>query len=335
MTALRAEAVTKWFTVRQPRPVGHPWWRPRRVERLTALSEVDFAIEVGEAVGLLGANGAGKSTVVKLLTGLLVPDHGRVSVLGLDPHRDGQKCAWHIGVVFGQRSQLWWDLPARASFDILRAIYEIPAAEFASRIQRLDEVLGFRSFWERQARSMSLGQRVRADLAASLVHDPRVLFLDEPTIGLDVLVKDQVRALLADLATTGDHTIVLTSHDAVDIESLCPRLIVIDDGSVIYEGPTEKIAGLLGDQSHHVTAEFSQAVDIADDHVHGTVVTSSPTGASFATKPDATVGELAAELLARHPVRSITVGQPRLDNVLRALYAGDRGPSAHADRLAV
>ncbi len=191
---------------------------------ITAVNDIDFKIRRGEFVGYVGENGAGKSTTIKMLTGILVPTSGTAEVNGIVPYKDRKKNAAKIGVVFGQRTQLWWDLPVRESFDLLRVIFRVSRSDFDRQMAKLDEALGLSPLLEMPVRKLSLGQRMRCDIAASLIHNPPVLFLDEPTIGLDVLAKQSVRNFLSEINRTEGTTIILTTHDMNDIEQLCKRL---------------------------------------------------------------------------------------------------------------
>ena len=208
----------------------------RTRHRIAAVDGVDLVVERGETLGYLGPNGAGKSTTLKMLTGVLMPTSGTVRVCGLVPVSQRRRLASHIGVVFGQRSQLWWDLPLRDSFELARHIWRVPPSEHAARLARLRRDLELDSFLDTPVRQLSLGQRMRGELTIALLHGPAVLFLDEPTIGLDVVSKQAVRAFLTELRDTGDTTVVLTTHDLADIERLCRRLVVIDHGRVVHDG---------------------------------------------------------------------------------------------------
>lgn len=201
-----------------------------------AVDSVSFDIGSGELVGYLGPNGAGKSTTIKMLTGILQPTSGDIRIDGLDPTKQRRDIARRIGVVFGQKTQLWWDLPVRESYDLLRMIYRIPKDIFRSRMDYLIDLLGLADFLDQQTRKLSLGQRMRSDLAASLIHDPSILFLDEPTIGLDILTKDVVRQTIRRLNKEKGITVILTTHDMDDIEFLADRLILLDKGRVQYDG---------------------------------------------------------------------------------------------------
>ncbi len=204
---------------------------------IQAVSGIDFEISRGEVVGYVGPNGAGKSTTIKMLSGILYPSSGEVSIAGLNPFRQRRQFVMKLGVMFGQRSQLWWDLPVSESFDLLKSIYKIPEAVYQKNLAYFNELLEIHHFWGQPVRRLSLGQRVRADLAASLIHDPDVLFLDEPTVGLDILAREQFRRMIKQINREKKTTILITSHDLGDIELVVKRLILIDKGSVLFDGP--------------------------------------------------------------------------------------------------
>ncbi|UYO01006.1 MAG: ATP-binding cassette domain-containing protein [Devosia sp.] len=227
----------------------------RQYTDIRAVDGISFTIQPGEAVGYLGPNGAGKSTMIKMMTGILVPSSGTLSVLGREPHANRMVNAAEIGVVFGQRSQLWWDLPVRDSFALNRHIYDIAETRFAENLAYLTRMLDMASYLDRPVRQLSLGQRMRAEIAMALLHDPKILFLDEPTIGLDVVAKDAVRKFLAEINHKRGTTIILTTHDLVDIEEICPRLIMVDDGKLLFDGELTRLRATLGSR-RRLTLEF-------------------------------------------------------------------------------
>jgi len=292
--------------------------RRRQARRAVALADVDLQIERGEFVGLLGQNGAGKSTLIKIMTGLLLPEAGSVRVCGLDPYADRERNARNMGVTFGQRTQMWWDLPARDSFGILRDIYGLPRTVWRATLAELDDVLTLSAFWNTPVRFLSLGQRVRCDLAAALLHRPPVIFLDEPTIGLDVLVKDQVRELLTRYAAGGDHAVVLTTHDMAEVEALCRRIVVIDRGRVVHDGPRETLADVAAAE-HTFLVEF-ETPPPALSLVTADIVSSEGPTVRVRPLPGADRAEVTAELLAAHPVRSVVYEGARAEDILRTLY---------------
>ncbi|MEO2601620.1 MULTISPECIES: ABC transporter ATP-binding protein [Clostridium] len=212
----------------------------------SAVDNMNFEIEEGEVVGYIGSNGAGKSTTIKMMTGILTPTSGKVEVNGIIPYENRTENAMNIGVVFGQRTQLWWDLPLSETFSLLRDIYSVSSEDFKERMKFFNEVLEIDEFMLRPVRTLSLGQRMRADLAASLIHNPKILYLDEPTIGLDVVVKEKVRNAIKQINKKYNTTVILTTHDLEDIEELCDRIIIIDKGVKIYDGSLSEIKEKYG-----------------------------------------------------------------------------------------
>ena len=229
----------------------------REKVRKTAVDDISFDIAEGEIVGYIGSNGAGKSTTIKMMTGILRPTKGQCIVNGIDPSKNRLDNAQNIGVVFGQRTQLWWDLPLSESFTILKEIYNVSDEEYEERMNFLNEVLGLPDFFDQSVRTLSLGQRMRADLGAALLHNPKVLYLDEPTIGLDLVVKDKIRQAIKDINQKYKTTVILTTHDIGDIEELCNRIIIIDEGRKIYDGGLQELKDTYG-KTRKVTMELRQ-----------------------------------------------------------------------------
>ena len=211
-----------------------------------AVDDISFTIEDGEIVGYIGSNGAGKSTTIKMMTGILNPTSGTCLVNGIDPSKNRKENAQNIGVVFGQRTQLWWDLPLSESFTILKEIYDVSDEAYTEQMDFLNRVLELDEFFDRPVRTLSLGQRMRADLGAALLHNPKVLYLDEPTIGLDIVVKDNIRKAIKEINAKYGTTVILTTHDIGDIEELCSRIIIIDEGKKIYDGTLEDLKDTFG-----------------------------------------------------------------------------------------
>ncbi|WP_260191375.1 ABC transporter ATP-binding protein [Actinophytocola gossypii] len=314
---IQTSALRKDFTVW--RKLG----RLRRERRVvTAVDGVDLTVAEGELLGYIGPNGAGKSTTLKMMTGVLTPSAGEVSVCGLTPVPQRTRLARRIGVVFGQRSQLWWDLPLTESFSLLRHVYRVPPADHAARLRRCRSLLDLDAFLDTPVRQLSLGQRMRAELTAALLHGPRVLFLDEPTIGLDVLSKQAVRGFLGELHATGDTTIVLTTHDLADIEKLCRRLVVIDHGRVVHDGTVEQLHAAYRSK-RRVVADLDTAwpdgltlpgASVERVEADGLRVTLSLDGA--------TAGEVVAQLAQVVPLRDLSVLEPEIEDVVARLYTG-------------
>ena len=218
----------------------------REKEEKVAVDDVTFSIGEGEIVGYIGSNGAGKSTTIKMMTGILVPTEGEIKVGGIEPGKKRKQNASNIGVVFGQRTQLWWDLPLSESFTILKEIYDVSDEQYEEQMEFLNRVLGLEEFFHKSVRTLSLGQRMRADLGAALLHNPKVLYLDEPTIGLDLVVKDNIRNAIKEINEKYKTTVVLTTHDIGDIEELCSRIIIIDHGKIIYDGSLPELKAKYG-----------------------------------------------------------------------------------------
>ena len=218
----------------------------QQVKHVQAVTNLALQVEQGEMVGLIGPNGARKSTTIKMLTGVLVPTSGEVEVAGFDPYRERRKLAYHIGVVFGQKTQLWWDLPLIDSLLLQSHLYHVPTKRYAQNLAELRELLGLDEFIETPVRQLSLGQRMRGDLAAALLHDPELLYLDEPTIGLDVVAKARIRELLLDINRNRRVTVLLTTHDLADIELLCPRMVIVDHGRKLFDGLLSSIRDKFG-----------------------------------------------------------------------------------------
>lgn len=227
-----------------------------------AVDGISFQINEGEIVGYIGANGAGKSTTIKMLTGILTPTGGEILVNGVDPSKERIKNAYNIGVVFGQRTQLWWDLPLGETFGILKEIYGVSEEDYKERYKFFNDLFGLDEFIKSPVRTLSLGQRMRADITASLLHNPSVLYLDEPTIGLDVVAKQQMREAIRELNKKYNTTVILTTHDLDDIEELCDRIIMIDKGKIIYEGTLRDIKDTYG---YIKTVSFECSGDVICD----------------------------------------------------------------------
>lgn len=233
----------------------------------TAVDDISFTIDTGEIVGYIGSNGAGKSTTIKMMTGILTPTKGTCTVAGINPSRNRKENAQNIGVVFGQRTQLWWDLPLSESFTILKEIYNVSDADYASQMEFLNRVLELPDFFDRPVRTLSLGQRMRADLGAALLHNPKVLYLDEPTIGLDLVVKDNIRQAIKEINEKYHTTVILTTHDIGDIEELCSRIIIIDAGRKIYDGSLADLKDTYG-RRRKVSMEVKQTEKLRGIRIH-------------------------------------------------------------------
>jgi ABC-2 type transport system ATP-binding protein len=329
MGVIEASGLTKVFRRPQKDPglrgaVKHLFVRDYR--DFVAVDHIDLSVRAGEAVAYVGPNGAGKSTTVKLLSGILVPTEGQVRVGGLVPHKDRQANARQIGVLFGQRTQLWWDLPVRESLGLLRDLYDLSKRDYAEQIERFDDILGIGELMPIVARKLSLGQRMRADLAAALLHRPRVVYLDEPTIGLDIAVKDRVRAFLRGLVQDGT-TLILTTHDLGDIEDVCSRIAIIDSGHIIYDGDLSGVKDSFArERSIHLVLAAPVAVDRLAELLPQAQVSSGEKPGEFTVRFDrfaVTAGRILTEVLTVAEVVDFRLDEPAIEDVVRKVYAGD------------
>jgi len=313
MAVIEVEDVVRTFTVH--RRVGR--LRRERTE-VRAVEGLTFSVQQGEMVGYIGPNGAGKSTTVKMLTGILVPSAGRLRVAGVDPQRERTRLARRIGVVFGQRTTLWWDLPLRDSYELARRIYRIETARYRRNLDRCVELLELGPLLDVPVRQLSLGQRMRGDIAAALLHDPEVLYLDEPTIGLDVVSRNRVRAFLAEVNAEAGTTVLLTTHDLTDIERLCSRVMVIDHGRVVYDGGLDGL---------HDTgrSERTLVVDLAEPaepiSVPGTRVVRVEGSRQWLAFPASqSAAPLVAAVAANHSLVDLSVREPAIEDVIARMY---------------
>jgi ABC-2 type transport system ATP-binding protein len=314
VAVIELEHVTKDFTTY--RRAGR--FRRTRVHTV-AVHDVSLSIDDGELVGYIGPNGAGKSTTIKMLTGILVPSTGSVRVAGFDPQRRRMDLTRHIGVVFGQRSQLWWDLPLRDSFDLLRHVYRVSPARHAENMAAFVDLLDLGPLLDRPVRQLSLGERMRGELTAALLHDPTILYLDEPTIGLDIVSKTRVREFLATVNRERGVTIVLTTHDLDDVERLCSRLVVIDHGRVVQDST---LAEVRRRYAPHRTLVVDLAESLPPLDVAGAEVTriDGPRQWLRFHRDEHTAAELIAQVAATAPLVDITVLEPDIEDVIRHVY---------------
>ncbi|GAB2614828.1 ABC transporter ATP-binding protein [Pseudactinotalea suaedae] len=314
---VHARGLTRDFVVR-----SGGWRRTKRVVR--AVVDLDLDIVAGEAVGYIGANGAGKSTTIKMLTGILSPSQGTVRTCGYDPRRSRRALAREIGVVFGQRSQLWWDLPLRESYRVLAAIHRLGPGH-RERLDELIEALDLEAFLDTPVRQLSLGQRIRGEIAAALLHSPRLLVLDEPTIGLDVLSKERLRAFLVAERAAHGTTLLLTTHDMDDVQRLTDRIVVVDRGSVAYAGDLPGLVRRVGADRVIVLDLEEPTPPLAD--LPGTRLLATEHDGlrqRLALLPGSTAAAVLAEVAGRAPLRDLTIEEPDVEDVVRRLYATQR-----------
>lgn len=286
---------------------------------IKAVDDVSFALDRGELVGYIGANGAGKSTTIKMLTGILVPTSGHIDVMGLTPYRRRKENTRRIGVVFGQRTQLWWDLPVIDSFELLKHIYEIPQSLYKQNLEFFTELLQLQSFLATPVRRLSLGQRMRCDLTAALLHNPEILYLDEPTIGLDVVAKAEIRQFLRQVNAERQVTVILTTHDLNDVEKVCQRLIIIDNGKIIYDGGVDALKRRYG-KTRMLIADLAQAY--SDIRLEGADLTRRDGNRIWLAFDRDTISasEVIARLTARYEIQDLTISEPEIEEIVRRIY---------------
>ena len=320
-TVIRVDNLTKRFRTRVKqnglaaslRSLVRPEYRD-----VEAVSGIDFEVRKGEVVAFIGPNGAGKSTTIKLITGILYPDDGGINVLGLDPHRQRRRLAYRIGTVFGQKSQLWFHLPPIDSFHLLGTIYDIPRPETLKRIDYLKEVFDLGEFISTPVRRLSLGQRIRCEIAGSLIHEPDILFLDEPSIGLDVVVKKRIRDLIRRINEERQVTIFLTSHDAGDIEKLCRRAMVISNGRIVWDGSVNEMKYTL--LNHRILSVRMDGP--AEVTVPGARVVKRK---EYGMKIEVDLGQtrtedVIAELMKQSSIEDITISSTPMEDVITHIY---------------
>ncbi|GAA0620800.1 ATP-binding cassette domain-containing protein [Kribbella sandramycini] len=312
MSVIELSDVSRAFTVRSREGF-------RRTKReVRAVDGLSFTVEPGEVVGYIGPNGAGKSTTIKMLTGILVPSGGTIRVAGVDPSRNRVQLAKRIGVVFGQRTTLWWDLPLKDSFAVLQKMYGVPPARHRANLATFVELLDLGDLLDVPVRQLSLGQRMRGDIAAALLHDPDIVYLDEPTIGLDVISKARLREFLAQINADRKTTVILTTHDLDDIEALCTRVMVIDHGRQIFDGT---LPTLRASQQAPRTLVVDLATSLPPLQVPGATVTKVTGPRQHLTFPPTTsAAPLVAHIAATYPLVDLTVAEPTIESIITQLY---------------
>jgi ABC-2 type transport system ATP-binding protein len=304
----------KTFVVRERRG------RLRRVRKVVeAVAGIDIDIERGALVGYLGPNGAGKSTTVKMLTGILVPSAGTVRVAGLDPTRQRIALTRRIGVMFGQRVQLWWDLPLADSFELLRHVYGVPAERHRENLRRFRELLELDSFLATPVRQLSLGQRIRGELTGAMLHDPELLFLDEPTIGLDVVAKARVREFLTEVNRERGVTVLLTTHDLGDVERLCERMVIIDHGRLIWDGSIDELKARYG-RERTLVVDLEEPLPPLDVPGARVVRVEGPRQWLRFRRDEATAASVTAAVAARAALVDLALEEPDVEEIVRGIY---------------
>lgn len=298
----------------------------RNYKVVSAVHDINFSVKQGEMVGYIGENGAGKSTTIKMLTGILTPTSGHIQVNGMNPHKEREKFVRTIGVVFGQRSQLWWDIAVQESFRLLKKVYKVTDEQYDDHMQHVIRTLDIEPLLDKPVRKLSLGQRMRCELAAALIHNPPLLFLDEPTIGLDVLVKLKIREFLREINEKYKTTILLTTHDLSDIEALCERVIMLDEGKVIYDGALHDLKENLAD-GKELHFQFLENVDLSAVRK---VTSGMPVKWELDEKDqvfianvdsdDLLISQVIATVVAAFKIKDIKINETSTEEIIRNIY---------------
>lgn len=328
MAAIEVQDLRKTFKVQKNREGLKGAFQDlfkRQYREVPAVKDISFQIPEGEICGYIGENGAGKSTTIKMLTGILVPTSGTLKVGGFVPFQEREKFVQHIGVVFGQRSQLWWDIGVIESFELLRKVYRVPQAAYKKRLDELVERLQLQDLLHRPVRKLSLGQRMRCELVAALLHNPSIVFLDEPTIGLDIVVKSEIREFLKDMNREHGTTILLTTHDLQDIEALCSRVIMLDDGQIIYDGGLDELKARWG-TGREVIFQFGTGTNITrlKSWTTGLDVSWSAEnelGAKVFIPLEINVSEVLSRVVGQADITDIKIIETNTDEIVRSIYS--------------
>ena len=290
-----------------------------------AVKDISFSIKKGEMVGFIGKNGAGKSTTIKMLSGILYPDSGEIKVAGYIPYKQRRQYVANIGVVFGQKTQLSWDLPLMDSFELLKEIYRIPTALYKENLEKFINLLDMKDFLYQPVRQLSLGQRMKGDIVAALLHSPKIVFFDEPTIGLDVVAKENVRQFIKYLNKTEGITMIFTTHDMQDIEKVCNRLIIIDKGEKVYDGSINEIKNNYV-SLRSIEVEFSNEVNIEpinDVSIKDQEGTNGCRKLFSFDSANVKINELMTDILTKYDVKDISIIEPEIDDIIRDIYEGE------------
>lgn len=298
-----------------------------KFEKKQAVKDISFSIKEGEMVGFIGPNGAGKSTTIKMLSGILYPEKGEIEVNGFVPYKQRKDYVGSIGVVFGQKSQLQWDLPVIDSFELLKAIYRVPDEVYKKNLNRFVDMLDMGGFINQPVRQLSLGQRMRADIVAALLHSPKIVFFDEPTIGVDVVGKEKIREFIRELNAEDNVTMLFTTHDMQDIEKTCNRLIIIDKGTKVYDGTLPGIREKYG-TTRQLDVEFHDNCEIAPIENVEIKQLDELDGRKkrfIFENTKVQINELMNELLAKYNVRDLNISEPEIESIIRKIYGGKDG----------
>ncbi|RFU63004.1 ABC transporter ATP-binding protein [Peribacillus glennii] len=298
----------------------------RKYKVVPAVNDINFTVKQGEMVAYIGENGAGKSTTIKMLTGILTPTSGSVRVNGMDPHREREKFARTIGVVFGQRSQLWWDIAVQESFRLLKKVYKVPDEQYNEHMAHIIETLDIGPLLDKPVRKLSLGQRMRCELAAALIHNPPLLFLDEPTIGLDVLVKVKIRQFLKDINQKYNTTILLTTHDLADIEAVCDRVVMLDEGKIIYDGGLQSLKNNWAEEKE-IHFQFLEEVRLSQLESLPLLFETSwdydeknQTFIAYIKEESDNISQLISAVVSHFKIKDVNILETSIEEIVRNIY---------------
>lgn len=320
MNVIQAKALCRQFKVAQAEDHLLKRVFARKYQVINAVTSIDFSIEPGELVGFIGPNGAGKSTTIKMMCGILIPTAGEILVFGEKPYQNRKANALKIGVVFGQRSQLWWDLPLSDTFWLLKKMYHIPDRVYEENLKEFNDFLDLKAFFHQPVRQLSLGQRMRADIAAALLHSPQILFLDEPTIGLDVVVKQQIREYIKKINAQRGTTIILTTHDMKDIEAVCDRIIMIDKGKIVMDMPVKEVIDTFS-QEHRITFTFEESPNRIPNIADCVIVSQNEHEVTYSfNRQQIQEGQIILEMANDTSFQGVNIVKPEIDEIIRNIY---------------
>ena len=321
MNVIQAKALCRQFKVAQAEDHLLKRVFARKYQVIDAVSSIDFSIEPGELVGFIGPNGAGKSTTIKMMCGILIPTAGEILVFGEKPYQNRKANALKIGVVFGQRSQLWWDLPLSDTFWLLKKMYHIPDRVYEENLKEFNVFLDLKTFFHQPVRQLSLGQRMRADIAAALLHSPQILFLDEPTIGLDVVVKQQIREYIKKINAQRGTTIILTTHDMKDIEAVCDRIIMIDKGKIVLDMPVKEVIDTFSQEHHRITFTFEESPNRIPNITDCVIVSQNEHEVTYSfNRQQIQEGQIILEMANYTSFQGVNIVKPEIDEIIRNIY---------------
>ncbi|MED2753964.1 ATP-binding cassette domain-containing protein [Bacillus thuringiensis] len=328
-SVIEVQGLRKEFTAYSSRPGLKGAFRDllnRNYKIVPAVNDVSFTVKQGEMVGYIGENGAGKSTTIKMLTGILTPTSGQITVNGMNPHKQREEFVRTIGVVFGQRSQLWWDIAVQESFRLLKKVYGVSDAQYKEHMEHVIETLDIGPLLDKPVRKLSLGQRMRCELAAALIHNPPLLFLDEPTIGLDVLVKLKIREFLKEMNERYKTTILLTTHDITDIEALCERVIMLDEGNIMYDGSLKNLRTQWGAEKEihfqFVAPVSYQALSmvIPDNHVVWSKAKEENAWVAKIPNEEVVISMLISKVVQAFQIKDLKINEVSTEEIIRNIY---------------